>query len=82
MENALKESELKYRKIFENIQDVYYKIDNSDRIIEISPSIKRYTDFDSNELIGKPAEEIYFNPAERKELIKQEKQHVERIKHY
>ena len=70
MENILRESENKYRKIFENIQDVYYKIDAEGKIIELSPSIKRYTDFESNSLIGKQVEEIYFNPDDRKELLK------------
>ena len=38
-ENALKESEAKFRNIFENIQDVYYETALDGTILEISPSI-------------------------------------------
>jgi PAS domain S-box-containing protein len=70
MEQTLKESEFKYRKIFEDIQDVYYQVDVNGKIITISPSIKRYTDFDDEILLGKQVEEIYFNPDDRAKLLK------------
>ena len=41
VEEALRESEARYRSIFENIQDVYYRTDAEGIIIEISPSIER-----------------------------------------
>ena len=41
-EDALKESENKYRTIFENIQDVFYQVDVEGVINEISPSIFKY----------------------------------------
>jgi PAS domain-containing protein len=31
----------KYRRIFENVQDVFYQVDNEGKIIDISPSIER-----------------------------------------
>ena len=39
-EEALKESEEKYRRIFESIQDVYYEVSIDGIILELSPSIK------------------------------------------
>lgn len=67
---ALKESEKKYRKIFENIQDIFFQTDRQGKIIEISPSIERYSGFTYEELIGKQVEEVYFYPADRLELLK------------
>jgi len=69
-EEALRESEKKYRKIFENVQDVFYQADQEGNIIDISPSIERYSEFTRKELIGKPIEEVYWNPEDRKGLLK------------
>ncbi len=68
-EKALQESEKKYRKMFENIQDVYYQTDNDGIILEISPSIERYTGFKREVLIGEPITMIYYNPDDRKKLL-------------
>ena len=68
-EQALRESEKKYRKIFENVQDVFYQTDLNGRIIEISPSIERYSGFTREELIGQPVENVYFNKTDRAVLL-------------
>jgi PAS domain S-box-containing protein len=70
-EDALKNSEIKYRTIFENVQDVFYQLDKQGNIIEISPSIERNSGYKPSELIGKPAEMFYLNPEDRKYLIKE-----------
>ena len=41
-ENALYESEKKYRQIIGNIRDVFYKVDRDGIISEISPSVNNY----------------------------------------
>ncbi len=69
IEDALRESENKYRKIFENIQDIFYQTDISGNIIEISPSIEKYAGFSRSELIGRPVTDVYVNPGLREELI-------------
>lgn len=69
-EQALKESEAKYRNIFENIQDVFYQIDSNGNIIEISPSITRYSGYSREELIGRPVVELYPNPMDRDLLMR------------
>jgi PAS domain S-box-containing protein len=69
-EKALKNSEIKYRNIFENVQDIFYQTDKYGNIIEISPSIERYSGYKPSELIGKPVETVYFNPEDRKNLLK------------
>ncbi|MBN1198765.1 MAG: PAS domain S-box protein [Bacteroidales bacterium] len=70
-EERLLESEGKYRKIFENIQDVFYQVDATGMITEISPSIFRYSGFTRDELIGKPVVEVYKDPEDRKAMMKQ-----------
>lgn len=68
-ERALKESEEKYREIFENIQDVFYRVDIQGKITEISPSIFRHSGWTREELMGKPVEEVYYSPDERTAMI-------------
>jgi PAS domain S-box-containing protein len=76
-EKALKYSELKYRKIFENIQDIFYQTDNHGIITEISPSIERYSGYKPIELIGKSIEIAYFNPEDRTDLMNEVKKNGE-----
>jgi PAS domain S-box-containing protein len=69
-ERSLKESEQKYRKIFENFRDIYYQIEINGKIIEISPSVERYSKFNREELIGQHIDQLYIYPEERKKLLK------------
>jgi PAS domain S-box-containing protein len=68
-QNALSESEKKYRTIFENVQDVFYQTDLQGNIIEISPSISRYTDNNRVNLLGKPVTTIYHDPMDHSRLL-------------
>ena len=70
VERALRESEVKFRNIFENIQDVFYQTDLNGIITELSPSIEKYSGFSPQDLIGKPVEIIYCDPEERRKLVK------------
>jgi PAS domain S-box-containing protein len=70
-EDLLKRSEEKYRKIFENIQDIFYQTDIEGRIVEISPSIERYSGYKPEELIGASVDDVYLDPADRTELMKE-----------
>jgi|GEM_PF-785753 len=69
-EEALRESEEKYRKVFENVQDVFYQTDMEGAIIEISPSIERYSGFTREELIGRQVKEVYYYPEDRVGLLR------------
>ncbi len=66
---ALSKSEEKYRRIFENVQDVFYQTDKMGIITEISPSISRVSGYQREELIGKPASVFYYNPGDRIRII-------------
>jgi diguanylate cyclase (GGDEF)-like protein/PAS domain S-box-containing protein len=62
---ALRDSEEKYRAIFENVQDIYYRTDMAGTIVEVSPAVKRYLGYEREDLIGRNADELYPNPADR-----------------
>lgn len=70
-EEALKKSEQKYRSIFENIHDVYYRTDRNGIVTEISPSIEKYSGYKKEDVIGKPVSNFYVKQSERNELIEQ-----------
>ncbi|MBT3756480.1 MAG: response regulator, partial [Candidatus Cloacimonetes bacterium] len=52
MQQILKRSEAKYRRIFENIQDVFCEMELDGTIIEISPSIEAMSDHKRSDLLG------------------------------
>ncbi len=68
-ENILKESENKFRQIYNNILDVYYEASLDGIITEISPSIEKHSQYKQEDLIGKSLYEIYSNPGDRDKLI-------------
>ncbi len=68
VEKALKDSEEKYRSIFENVLDLYYESGLDGTIFAISPSIEILSrgQYKREELIGKSMIDFYSNPEERK----------------
>ncbi len=69
-ERALTESEKKYRSIFENIQDVYYRTNRMGILTEISPSIEGYSGYKREEILGNPVSNFYYYQKDRENLIK------------
>ena len=65
VQTELRERELKYRKIFENLQDIFYQVDISGKIIDVSPSVFRYSGYTREELIGTSVVDLYANPTDR-----------------
>jgi len=62
-------SEIKYRSIFESIQDVYAELDaETGCILEISPSIEPLSGYKRKEMLGKPLNEFYAPPGPPPEL--------------
>ncbi|MDD1685876.1 PAS domain S-box protein [Methanoregula sp.] len=70
-EKDLRESEVKYRTILDNIQDVFYRSDRDGNLIMMSPSgAKLLGVISADELLGlNIAEQIYANPGERTQLL-------------
>jgi PAS domain S-box-containing protein len=60
-EKLLRESEERYRGIFENVQDVYYEASIDGIILEVSPSIKVISKggYSREDLIGKSMDDFY-----------------------
>lgn len=61
-EEVLRESEEKYRSIFESFYDVYFRTDMEGYFTIISPSILYRAGYEPSELIGKNAAELYVDP--------------------
>ncbi len=53
-EEALRSAQEKYRLLIENINDIFYMLDNQGNITYISPAVERLTMYKKSELIGKP----------------------------
>lgn len=68
-EFELLQTELKYKKIFENVQDVFYRTDLKGILTEISPSIKKYSKYVHSDIIGQPIEDFYVDPSTRQKLL-------------
>ncbi|MFZ5785493.1 MAG: PAS domain S-box protein [Acidobacteriota bacterium] len=70
-EEALSESEQRYRNIVENVQDAFYEVALDGTILEISPSIAAISRgrFTRESLLGRAMSEFYADPSERGRLL-------------
>jgi hypothetical protein len=70
-EESLKVSEEKYRRIFENVQDLFYETAIDGTILEVSPSIEflSHGQYRRKELIGKSIYDFYSVADERSALV-------------
>jgi PAS domain S-box-containing protein len=70
-EEALRESEEKFRGIFENVLDVYYETAIDGTILEVSPSIEILSEgqYHRDDLIGKSMNDFYSDPGKRQTLL-------------
>ena len=49
----MEKSDDKYRLIFEKLHDIYYETDAEGTILTVSPSVKKFTEYTHDEIIGK-----------------------------
>lgn len=69
-EDALRESEEKYRSIIEEMQDLFYRTDLDGKITMLSPSAARIAGYDAtDQLVGRDVTSIYADPADRNKLL-------------
>ncbi len=68
-ETKTRESENRFRKIIENITDVYFETDFVGTIVYCSPSCVDLSGYTQKELIGKNATMLYKDPQDRQLLL-------------
>ncbi len=60
----------KYRRMFNNIQDVYYEIDPAGTILELSPSIESCLGWKRKALLGCSIGDLFVDIAQWKDIVK------------
>ncbi len=79
-QKQLEESENQYRKLFDNLVDVYYRTDVNGKITLVSPSVYELLGYTPEEAIGMDlAQDIYADPNKRAEFLEMltQKGHLE-----
>jgi PAS domain S-box-containing protein len=71
MEETLRESEEKYRRIFENVQDMFYETSIEGIMLEVSPSVELISkgQYKRDEIIGKSMFDFINDPVEGEVLM-------------
>lgn len=71
-EEALQSSELKFRKLFENMMEGVYQSTPDGMLITVNPAFVRMFGYDSvEEIVGVDvSKDLYVNPADREEMIR------------
>ncbi|MFQ6606889.1 MAG: PAS domain S-box protein, partial [Fidelibacterota bacterium] len=67
-DKALRESEEKFKSIFESFIDVYYRQDKDRLITMVSPSIRQFG-YKPEDIIGTRGRDYYYDQADREELV-------------
>lgn len=69
-EEALRESEDKYRHILEHLQDAYFQADLPGKLTMVSPSGAHIYGYDSpDEMVGLPAASLYYDATQRTQVM-------------
>jgi diguanylate cyclase (GGDEF)-like protein/PAS domain S-box-containing protein len=68
MDDTPQHDEHNLRRLFENMQDVYYRTDASGVVQMVGPAVRQVLGYEPEEIIGKTAEAFYPNPNDRDAL--------------
>lgn len=68
-EESLRQSEEKYRLLFETLIDIYYRIDRKGKIVMISPSIAKIAGYLPDEVMGTNAVDYYLDPQDSEKSL-------------
>ncbi len=83
-EEIIKQSEKKYRTLFENMPGVYYRADRKGNVIMVNPPGVKLLGYNSpKEIIGKNlAKDLYYIPEDRKRFLEELKKRKGSVKDY
>jgi len=70
-ELQLKESEAKFRSLFENSQDVIYISDKNGKLLEMNPAGLDLFGYEREEMVGSEPDYLYVDPGDRKTFLSQ-----------
>ena len=65
IEAQLRESEQNFRRLFENMQDVYYRTDSQGVVLHVGPGVRRVLGYEPHEIEGRTAESYYPQSSDR-----------------
>lgn len=65
IEAQLRESEQNFRRLFENMQDVYYRTDAQGIVRHVGPGVRRVLGYEPHEIEGRTAESYYPRSTDR-----------------
>lgn len=68
-EALVAEKEAQFRHFFDTVQEVFYRADWKGNLVDVTPSISKYSGYTREELLGRPVSELYANPEDRKGVI-------------
>ncbi|MGD2244938.1 MAG: PAS domain S-box protein [Candidatus Aminicenantes bacterium] len=74
MEKALRESEEKYRAIFESFHDVYFRMNKEGLVTIISPSVHAQAGYDPGDILGRPVTDFFLVPEDGAAVIQKIKE--------
>jgi len=78
--SALRESEMRYRSLFENAKDLVYLVDRDGRFIDGNKTAKEISGYRREEMIGKPFLPLVF-PEDREKALSRFKKTISGEKH-
>ena len=69
-ENELRIKRTQIQRVLDNLQDAYFQIDLLGKIVMVNPSAAHLFGYNSEEMIGMPAENLYADAKERSRMLK------------
>ncbi len=70
-EKAIESSQQEYRKIFENVVDIFFEASLDGNLLNVTPSVERVTKYKRKDLIGQPMVIFYHDPDVREPLLQE-----------
>ena len=70
-ENELHTRRKQIQRILENLQDAYFQVDLLGKVMMVNPSAAHLFGYNSEEMIGMPAENLYADANERSKLLEE-----------